>query len=197
MFTGLIQDIGTVRRLEKSGDWRIEIATSLERSALAEGASVACSGVCLTVIKSGRGWFAAQISQETLDKTTLSLWREGTKINLEPSLRMGDALGGHFVFGHADGLAVLEEITPEKDSHRLMLSVPDPLKRYIASKGSVALDGVSLTVNEVENRHFGVNIIPHTWEKTILGQKKQGDALNLEVDMLARYVARSLEVSSR
>lgn len=193
MFTGLIQDIGTVRAIDKKGDWRIVIACGLDMEALVIGASVCCSGCCLTVVEKGRDWFAVEVSAETLSKTNIKNWEEGTKVNLEPSLKMGDELGGHFVFGHVDGLARLEKVEQEGNSYRLTVSVPQSLSKFIASKGSVALNGVSLTVNEVEANTFEVNIIPHTWEKTILQNAREGDDLNIEIDMLARYVARILD----
>ena len=189
MFTGIIQDIGTVRSITKKGDWRVEIETALDLARVESGASVACSGCCLTVTQKGVNWFAVDVSHETLSKTSISNWNQGTKINLELSLRLGDELGGHFVFGHVDGLAIIEDLKQEGDSWRVTIKPPQELMRYIASKGSVSLDGVSLTVNETSQEIFGVNIIPHTWAHTTLGAKKAGDRINLEIDMLARYVA--------
>lgn len=194
MFTGIIQDIGRVRSIEKSGDWRVEIETALDLVATPLGASIACSGCCLTVVEKGADWFAVDVSGETLEKTSLKSWEEGMAVNLEPSLKLGDELGGHIVSGHVDGLAQLIEIKADGDSHRLTLQVPEALAGFIAQKGSVALDGISLTVNDVEGTMFGVNIIPHTWEHTTLSGKKPGESLNIEIDMLARYVARMLDM---
>lgn len=193
MFTGLIQDIGRVRSVDKDGDWHIVIETSMDMARHEIGASIACSGCCLTVTEKGEGWFGVDVSAETLSKTSIELWGEGTRVNLEPSLRLGDELGGHIVSGHVDGLATLIDLQPEQDSWRLQIQVPHDLSKFIAAKGSVALDGISLTVNAVEGDVFGVNIIPHTWERTSLSERKIGDALNLEIDMLARYVARMLQ----
>lgn len=193
MFTGLIQNVGTVRSISKKGDWRIRIQTALDLTKESLGASIACSGVCLTVVEKGDDWFDVEVSGETLSKTTVSNWENGTNINLESSLRMGDELGGHFVFGHVDGMASVESIVKDGDSHRLKIKVPEDLAHYIAPKGSVSLDGISLTVNEVQGDVFGVNIVPHTWAHTTLSQRSVGDALNIEIDMLARYVARQLE----
>ena len=198
MFTGLIKDFGTVLSIDKQGDWRLVIETQkMDLSKLEIGASIACSGVCLTAIEIGKSekthWFIAEVSAETLSKTTLSNWNEGDKINIEPSLKMGDELGGHFVFGHVDGLATLSSIKKEGDSHRLTIKPPASLMPYIASKGSIALDGISLTVNEINTDSFGVNIVPHTWDHTTLGQRKEGDQFNIEIDMLARYVARQAQ----
>lgn len=197
MFTGLIQDIGSVRSItNREGDWRIVIESAMDMAALAIGASVACSGACMTVVEKGADWFAIDVSAESLSKTTLKAWEEGTRVNLEPSLKLGDELGGHIVSGHVDGQARIQSITPEGDSFRLKIKAPEGLVKFIATKGSVTLDGVSLTVNEVDGDVFGVNIIPHTWEKTTLCDRKEGDDLNIEIDMLARYVARMLEVAA-
>jgi riboflavin synthase len=192
MFTGLIQDIGKVRSIDKDGDWRIVIETGMDMARHELGASIACSGCCLTVVEKGSDWFSVDVSAESLSKTIINDWEEGARINLEPSLRLGDELGGHIVSGHVDGLAELIDIKEDNDSWRLKIKVPQTLSQYIASKGSVALDGISLTVNEVDGDVFGVNIIPHTWEHTTLSDRKVGDRLNLEIDMLARYVARML-----
>jgi len=194
MFTGLIQDVGTVTRIDNTrGDVRIRIQTSIDLARESIGASIACSGCCLTVVEKGADWFDVDVSAESLSKTAIGGWNEGTKVNIESSLRMGDELGGHFVFGHVDGLATVEAIEKDGDSHRLKIRVPDDLAKYVAPKGSVSLDGVSLTVNEVDGSIFGVNIIPHTWEKTSLGHVRQGQAVHFEVDMLARYVAKMLD----
>jgi riboflavin synthase len=196
MFTGIIQHIGTIAALEKGGDWRVVIEADMDLSKTPMGASIACSGCCLTVVELVAGGFAVQVSGETLAKTTIGSWGVGTKINLEPSLKMGDEMGGHIVSGHVDALASIKSIQKDGDSHRLTLQIPANLVRFVAPKGSITLDGISLTVNEVRGDTFGVNIIPHTWAHTTFGSKKEGDRLNLEVDMLARYVARMLEAQS-
>ena len=197
MFTGIITDVGTVRAIEQHGDVRLVIGTGYDPAGIALGASIACSGCCLTVVERGTdgngGWFAVDASAETLSKSTLGRWRPGTRINLERALKVGDELGGHIVSGHVDGLARLEDIRPEGDSRRLRIRVPDDLAGFIAPKGSVAVDGISLTVNEVDGSTFGVNIIPHTWIETTLADRSTGDAFNVEVDMMARYVARLLQ----
>lgn len=190
MFTGIITDIGRVRAVERQGDTRFTIATAFAMETVPIGASIANNGVCLTVVEKGEGWFAVQASAETLSKTTLGDWTEGTRVNLERSLKLGDELGGHLVYGHVDGVAVLAAVRPEGDSLRLTFEAPDALARYVAPKGSVALDGVSLTVNEVDGNRFGINIIPHTQTATTFGDLRPGDRVNMEADMLARYVAR-------
>ena len=193
MFTGIITDIGTVTRVDDTrGDKRFEITTSWDMTDVPMGASIACSGCCLTVVAKTKNSFTVDVSAESLSKTNLGSWVEGTKINLESSLKFGDELGGHLVSGHVDGIATLESITPDGDSYRLKVRAPEPLKQFVAQKGSVALNGISLTVNEVEDDIFGINIIPHTWQVTTMGQVKAGDKINMEVDMLARYVARIL-----
>lgn len=194
MFTGIITDLGRVRRTETAGDTRLEITTAYDTGDIPLGASIACNGCCLTVIETGPDWFAVQASGETLAMTTLGGWQAGTPVNLERALAMGAELGGHIVSGHVDGVATVVERRPEGESLRFVFEVPESLKGFIAAKGSVALDGVSLTVNEVEDRRFGVNIIPHTTAVTTFGTLAPGDAVNLEIDMLARYVARLLEV---
>ena len=193
MFTGIITDIGTVRSITRAGDTRFEIATSYDLVTVALGASIACNGCCLTVIEKGKDWFAIQASAETLSKTTLGDWTQGTRINLERALRIGDELGGHIVSGHVDGLGEIVSIRPEGGSQRFRFRVPGELARFIAPKGSVAIDGTSLTVNEVEGNHFGVNIIPHTQAVTTWGTMAVGQRVNIEIDMLARYVARLTE----
>ncbi len=190
MFTGIITAVGRLRQIEKQGDWRLVIETPWACDELALGASIACSGVCLTVTDKKDDWFSADVSAETLDRTAISGWQPGQAINLERALRLGDELGGHIVSGHVDGLATLLDITAEKDSHRLKIQVPAALSRFIAEKGSVALDGVSLTVNEVDRDCFGVNMIAHTWQHTTFGSAQTGQHLHLEIDMLARYVSR-------
>lgn len=192
MFTGIVTDIGRVRRIDKKGDTRFEFETAYDTDTIAIGASICCSGACLTVVEKGRGWFAALASAETLSRTTMGSWREGTRVNLERALKAGDELGGHLVTGHVDGIATVKDLRPEGDSLRLSFAVPAELARFVAAKGSVALDGVSLTVNEVEGPVFGVNIIPHTRSATTLGNLRAGDAVNLEIDPIARYVARLL-----
>jgi riboflavin synthase len=193
MFTGIITDMGHVRALEPRGDLRATISTSFETAGIDDGASIACSGACLTVVDKGTDWFAVDISKETLDHTILGSWIVGSVLNLERSLRLGDELGGHIVSGHVDGVATVLSITDEGDSRRISIEAPPELAKFIASKGSVALDGISLTVNEVEGNVFGVNIIPHTWSKTTLADVVPGSRLNVEIDMLARYVARLTE----
>ncbi len=198
MFTGLVQTVGRVRAIGDAGDRRVEIGCDWPPERIAIGASIACSGVCLTVTETGRDaegpWFAVDVSAETRAKTTLGDWAPGARVNLEPSLRVGDELGGHIVSGHVDGVAEILSVTPEGGSHRLSIRAPEGLGRYLAPKGSVALDGISLTVNEVEDgpdgTRFGVNIIPHTWAVTTLAGARAGTRLNFEIDLLARYVAR-------
>lgn len=192
MFTGIVTDVGRVRSLSKRGDTRVEIETGYDTHAIDLGASIACSGPCLTVVEKGAGWFAVEASAETLARTTLGEWRTGTRINLERALRVGDELGGHIVSGHVDGVARILDTRPEGDSVRFEFEAPAALKRFIAPKGSVALDGVSLTVNAVDDSRFGVNIISHTRACTTFGDRKPGDRVNLEIDMLARYVGRLL-----
>jgi riboflavin synthase len=190
LFTGIITDIGTVREIRPGGDTTFVIETSLDLGDLALGASIACSGVCLTAIDHGVNWFAVQASAETLSRSNLKEWRVGSRINLERALKAGDELGGHIVSGHVDALAEIVEQRKEGDSERFAFRVPDEFARAVASKGSVTLNGVSLTVNEVQGNRFGVNLIPHTLAHTTFGTAKVGDSVNFEVDMLARYVAR-------
>ena len=192
MFTGIITDVGRVRAVRPGGDTAFTIATAYDTADIAIGASIACAGVCLTVTERGAGWFAVQASAETLSRTTLAEWREGSAINLERALRLGDELGGHILSGHVDAVAEIVSRRREGDSIRFVFTVPPPFDKAIAPKGSVALDGVSLTVNEVEGRRFGVNIIPHTQAKTTLGAAREGARVNLEIDVLSRYVARLL-----
>lgn len=190
MFTGIITDVGRVATIERRGDMLVVIETAFDTSTIRLGASIACNGVCLTVIDTSPGRFAVEVSAETLAKTTLGDWREGTPVNLEQSLKLGDELGGHLVYGHVDAVADLVDRQKDGDSVRFTFSVPDTLARFIAPKGSVALDGVSLTVNEVSGSLFGVNIIPHTQSCTTFQTLIPGHRVNCEVDMLARYVAR-------
>jgi riboflavin synthase len=193
MFTGIITDVGKVAAIEKRGDTRIRIETAYDTATVAPGASIACSGPCLTVVDKGPGWFAVDASAETVARTTLGGWAPGTLVNLERALRVGDELGGHIVSGHVDGVARVLDTAPEGDSVRFVFEAPEDLERFIAPKGSVALDGVSLTVNEVDGVRFGVNIIAHTRRHTTFGRLGAGDRVNLEIDMLARYVARLRE----
>lgn len=191
MFTGIVTDVGRVRRIQATArDHRYEIETTFDTATIDLGASISHAGCCLTVTETGPGWFAVEVSGETLSKTTLGDWAEGTRINLERAAKLGDELGGHIVSGHVDGLGTVLSITPEGGSHRLVIEAPAPLHRYIAAKGSITVDGVSLTVNAVEGRAFGLNIIPHTWDHTTLGRLQVGNSVNLEIDMLARYLAR-------
>ena len=197
MFTGIITDIGTVKTIEKRGDTRFVIDTAYDPVTIAMGASIACNGCCLTVVEKGTvngvNWFAVDASQETLDCTNVGEWCEGQKINLERALKVGDELGGHIVSGHVDGVGKIVRIADEGDSKRFTFSAPDGLKKFIAPKGSVTLNGTSLTVNEVSGAEFGVNIIPHTQQETTWGMAEEGDRINLEIDVLARYVARLAE----
>ena len=196
MFTGIITDIGEVLRLERRGDLRARIKSAYPVDSIDIGASIACDGVCLTVVALGaapEGWFEVEISTETLSKTNLDLWQDGRAVNLERALRVGDELGGHIVSGHVDGVAEIAAMTDEGDSTRFTFHAPGDLARFIAPKGSVALNGTSLTVNEVAGNSFGVNIIPHTKQATTWGRAQVGDRVNLEIDTLARYVARLQE----
>lgn len=205
MFTGIVTDVGRVSAVETGGDTRFVIETAYDPDTIDLGASIACSGVCLTVVDkgvndSGRNWFAVDASEETLGLTNCRAWKAGSKVNLERALRLGDELGGHFVLGHVDGVGKVASMENEGDSIRFTFEIPKELMRYIAPKGSVVLNGVSLTINEVYGPDkgdnfigFGVNIIPHTAENTTFGAANIGDAVNVEVDSLARYVARLME----
>jgi riboflavin synthase len=196
MFTGIVTDVGRVRAVSPTDrDRRYEIETAWDVSGIDLGASVSHAGCCLTVVEKGQGWFAVEVSNETLSKTTLDAWSEGDRVNLERAARLGDEMGGHVVSGHVDGVGTVVAVTPEGGSHRVTFETPEPLHRYIAAKGSITIDGVSLTVNEVEGRRFGVNLIPHTWDHTTLGGLNPGDRVNLEIDMLARYLARWQETA--
>jgi len=192
MFTGIITDIGEVRHREERGDLRFRIATSYDTETIDLGASIACNGVCLTAVALGDDWFDVDVSAETVNMTNIhqSGWQPGTKLNLERSLKVGDELGGHIVSGHVDGVAEVASVKDEGDSTRVTLRAPENLAKFIAPKGSVALNGTSLTVNEVEGREFGINFIPHTKTVTTWGTVAVGDLVNLEIDTLARYVAR-------
>lgn len=193
MFTGIVTDLGEVRQLRQAGDLQARIGTGYDTAGIEIGASIACDGVCLTVTGLGADWFEVDISAETVSKTNISDWREGRPINLERALRVGDELGGHIVSGHVDGVAEIVALAEEGDSTRITLRAPAALARFVAPKGSVALNGTSLTVNEVEGATFGVNLIPHTKAVTTWGRAAVGDAVNLEIDTLARYVARLQE----
>jgi riboflavin synthase len=196
MFTGIVTDLGEVRRIEKRGDTHIVIGTNYETGEIELGASIACSGICLTVVdrgRSGDGWFAVTASAETVSKTNLGEWAVGSVVNLERPVRVGDELGGHIVTGHIDGTAKLIRLAPEGESTRMLFEVPAKLASLIAPKGSIAVDGVSLTVNEANGDRFGVNVIPHTLKVTSFGQLKEGSHVNVEVDLLARYVQRLLK----
>lgn len=196
MFTGIITDIGTVRELEQQGDLRARITTGYDTVGIDIGASIASDGVCLTVIALGDDWYDVQVSAETVSKTNLGDWAEGKRINLERALKVGDELGGHIVSGHVDGVAEVIAVVDEGDSTRVTLRAPSELLRFIAPKGSVALNGTSLTVNEVDGTSFGINFIPHTKDVTTWGDVAVGDRVNLEIDTLARYVARLAETTA-
>ena len=197
MFTGIITDVGTVQLIAKRGDTTIKIATAYDPAAIAIGASIACSGPCLTVIakggREGDAWFSVEASAETLSKSTMGAWTVGTKVNLERSLKVGEEIGGHIVSGHVDGVGDVVSIEPEGDSTRIRIRAPKQLAKFIAAKGSIALDGTSLTVNEVDGATFGVNIIPHSTKVTTWAEVKAGGKVNIEIDMLARYLARLKE----
>ena len=211
MFTGIIREVGTLLSRRDAGDTYLRIACQRAPETIEIGASIACNGICLTVMETGtesgtesgaetgQNWFEVAASGETKAKTTLGAWQPGQRINLEPSLRLGDEMGGHIVSGHVDGVGEITEIRAEGDSHRLTLRAPEALARFIATKGSICVDGISLTVNEVASVDgdtvFGVNIIPHTWSVTSLAGAKPGGQVNLEIDLLARYVARLNEVA--
>lgn len=190
MFTGIITDIGIIENIERKGDLRITISTKYNMDNVEIGASIACSGVCLTVVEKQANKFVVDVSGETLSCTTADGWDVGSELNLERALKIGDELGGHIVSGHVDGLAEVTDIKEVGDSHEIFLKAPDDLKFYIAAKGSVTLDGVSLTVNEVNDNIFKINIIPHTWQETTFSNLQTGSKVNLEIDTLARYVAR-------
>lgn len=200
MFTGIITDIGEVSKTEMRGDLHARITTSYDMARVDLGASIACNGICLTVVDKGADWFDVDISAETIGKTNIMqgnlAWPAGTRLNLERALKVGDELGGHIVSGHVDGVAMIVSLKDEGESTRFVFEAPAPLARFIAPKGSVALNGTSLTVNDVDGCRFGVNIIPHTKSHTIWGAAKEGDVVNLEIDTLARYVARLAEVET-
>ena len=196
MFTGIVTDVGEVVSAEQRGDLRLHVRTAYDLSTVDLGASIACSGVCLTVVDKGADWFAVDVSAETVSRTAKGMWAEGVRLNLERPLRMGDELGGHIVTGHVDGVGEVVDLFPEGDSTRIGIRVGASLAPAIAPKGSICLDGVSLTVNEVrdaeDGTHFSVNIIPHTARETTLGGLDQGRQLNVEIDVLARYIDRML-----
>lgn len=198
MFTGIITDIGSVKKITHDGDTRIVLNTAFDTDTIDIGASIACSGVCLTVVDKGEDWYAVDASAETLSCTNLGDWVEGSKVNLERALKVGEELGGHIVTGHVDGIGTVSSINPEGESLRIRFTAPHNLGKYIAEKGSMTINGVSLTVNEVIDEDnnstiFGINVIPHTQEKTTFSSVKVGDRVNLEIDVLARYVARMNE----
>lgn len=196
MFTGIVTDVGKVRHVEKRGDTHIVIATKYDVSQIDMGASIACSGACMTVVDKGSAkdrWFAFTASGETLSKTTLGAWKVGETVNLERPMRVGDEFGGHIVTGHVDAVAEIVSVKPEGESVRMIFEVPKALSKLVAAKGSVALDGVSLTVNDVDGTRFGVNIIPHTQAVTTFGRAKPGVKVNFEADLMARYVARLVQ----
>lgn len=196
MFTGIITDVGTLRDAEVTPDgMAFRVTCGYDLAGLAIGASVAHAGCCLTVIEKDATGYKVEVSNETLSKTTLGQWRNGERVNLERALKIGDELGGHIVSGHVDGLGEVLSVEPEGGSHRIRIRAPRPLHRLIAPKGSITVEGVSLTVNAVEDDVFGLNIIPHTWEVTSLGEMKPGYPVNLEIDMLARYLARWQETA--
>ena len=202
MFTGIITDIGHVRSVEARADTRVTIATGYDTAAIALGASIACSGPCLTVVKRGPGWFTADVSAETIARTAPAMWRPGARLNLERALKVGDELGGHIVTGHVDGVGSVVSVASEGGSWRVVIAAPPALAPYIAAKGSVAVDGVSLTVNDVTDRqdgdtHFALNIVPHTWSHTTFGDLAAATMVNLEVDPLARYLSRMQRYAER
>jgi riboflavin synthase len=199
MFTGIITDIGTIRKVDQRGDLRLVIGSGYAMDGVAIGASIACSGACLTVVEKGTDWFAVDLSAETVARTAPGLWMLGGRLNLERALKVGDELGGHIVTGHVDGIGTLVSAVPEGDSVRLTIAAPAELASALAAKGSITLDGISLTVNSVEDHpdgtvHFGLNIIPHTAVATTLDALPAGRAFNLEIDVLARYLDRMLQL---
>ena len=199
MFTGIITDVGTIESVEPRGDLRVRISTGYDTATVAIGASIACSGACLTVVDKGANWFAVDVSGETQDKTAAGMWASGRKLNLERALKVGDELGGHIVTGHVDAVATVVEARPEGDSTRMTFEAPAAVAPYIAPKGSICLDGVSLTVNEVAGTskggvRFGINVIPHTAQATTFGDLSVGREVNVEIDVLARYLGRMQQV---
>jgi riboflavin synthase len=201
MFTGIVTDIGTIRGVEKRGDTRMTIGCGYDMAGVAIGASIACSGCCLTVVQKGDDWFAVDASNETLAKTADRMWAQGRRLNLERALKVGDELGGHIVTGHVDGVGVVRDVRAEGGSHRVSIRVPASIAAYVAEKGSITVDGVSLTVNDVRDSaagtDFAVNIIPHTWDVTTLGTLAVDQPVNLEIDILARYLSRMQQMGAR
>lgn len=202
MFTGIITDIGRIASVEQRGDLHLRIASSYDMDSVDIGASIACSGVCLTVVEKGTDWFAVDVSAESVSRTATGMWTPGARLNLERALRVGDELGGHIVTGHVDGVGTLVSLTSQGDSTRMTVSAPAILAPSLAPKGSIAVDGISLTVNEVEDQpdgsvHFGINVIPHTQQMTTLDSLKPGRQFNLEIDVLARYLARMQQLSAK
>lgn len=202
MFTGIITDIGRIDSVEQRGDLRLRIACGYDMDSVDMGASIACSGVCLTVVEKGPDWFAVDVSAESLSRTAAGMWEPGARLNLERALRVGDELGGHIVTGHVDGIGALVSATPEGDSTRIVIAAPAALAPSLAPKGSIAIDGISLTVNEVEDQadgsvHFGINVIPHTAHMTTLDSLRPGRQFNLEIDVLARYLARMQQLAAK
>ena len=193
MFTGIITSIGRIKNVTPKGDHRLKVFTDFNAEKMSIGSSIACSGVCLTVVETGNDWFSVSVSQETLSKTTIKEWTDNTQINLERSLKFGDEMGGHIVSGHIDGIGLLENKKIDGESIVLRFEVPESLKHLIAKKGSIAIDGVSLTVNNISGTLFSVNIIQYTCNNTTLGSLMVGDPVNIEIDTLARYVAKYLE----
>ncbi len=197
MFTGIISDVGKIELVTQRGDKSFKISTHYDPATIDIGASIACSGPCLTVVakggRAGEAWFSVDVSPETLEKTTADTWTVGTHVNLERPLKVGEEIGGHIVSGHVDGIGEVLQIKPEGDHTRIVIRPPKHLAKFVAAKGSIALDGISLTVNEAERDTFGVNIIPHTSKVTTWGTLKVGDKINIEIDMLARYLARLKE----
>lgn len=201
MFTGIVSDVGSIESVENQGDLRVRVGTAYDTSGVDLGASIACSGVCLTVVDKGPGWFAVDVSAETVSRTAQGQWTEGRRLNLERALKLGDELGGHIVTGHIDGIGEVVSVAPEGGSHRVVIAAGPELAPYLAAKGSITVDGVSLTVNSVEDNaagcSFGLNIIPHTAEVTTFASLEPGQAVNLEIDVLARYLGRMKEVLER
>jgi len=200
MFTGIVTDIGTVTTIDQRGDLRLVIGCHYDMDGVAIGASISCSGVCLTVVDTGTDWFAVDVSAETISRTAQGQWSQGARLNLERALKVGDELGGHIVTGHVDAIGEVVSVTDEGDSTRIVISAPRDIARHIAPKGSIALDGVSLTVNEVSDTpgdvRFGINVIPHTQSVTTFGALAPGHAINIEIDVLARYMARMQQVDA-
>jgi riboflavin synthase len=199
MFTGIITDIGRIEAVEQRGDLRVRIGCGYDMSGVDLGASIACSGVCLTVVDKGDRWFAVDVSGETVSRTAQGMWTEGRRLNLERALRLGDELGGHIVTGHVDGIGEVVGVCPEGDSRRVGIAAPNVLAQFLSAKGSVTVDGASLTINEVADQpdgttHFALNIIPHTAAQTTLGELAAGSQVNIEIDVLARYLGRMMEL---